>query len=228
MTSTARHSPTVQMNVRSMALLTSLALAAALAGCAAGAGSADSGNASKTRDSVAVARADSFHVTFETSRGTFVVAVTRAWAPLGADRFRELVAAHFFDDDRFFRVIPGFVAQFGINDKPKVNERWDKLRISDDSVRQTNARGTLVFATEGPNTRSHQFFINLVDNARLDGMGFAPIGRVIQGMDVVDSLYSGYGDDPDQGMIQSLGNSYLARMYPKLDYVKRATVSKTN
>ena len=149
----------------------------------------------------------------------------RAWAPRGADRFLELVQSGFFNDDRFFRVVPGFVAQFGLNDKPKLNEQWDNKRISDDSVRQTNARGTLVFATEGPNTRAHQLFLNLVDNARLDGLGFAPIGRVVQGMAVVDSLYSGYGDQPNQEMIGSLGNSYLARIYPKLDFIKTATVS---
>ena len=168
---------------------------------------------------------DSFQVTFQTSRGPFVVGVTRAWAPLGADRFYALVQAHFFDEDRFFRVVPGFVAQFGINDSRRVNERWDN-RIADDPVSQSNARGTIVFATEGKDTRTHQLFINLADNARLDPLGFAPFGRVIQGMDVVDSLYSGYGDSPDQGMIQSLGNSYLARMYPKLDYIKTATVTK--
>ena len=168
---------------------------------------------------------DSFRVTFETSRGPFVVLVVRAWAARGADRFLELVQSGFFDQDRFFRVVPNFVAQFGINDKPSVNDAWDKKRISDDSVRRTNARGTLVFATEGPNTRAHQLYVNLADNARLDRMGFAPIGRVIEGMNVVDSLYDGYGDDPDQHMIQTLGNSYLQRMFPKLDYVKTARVT---
>jgi len=168
---------------------------------------------------------DSFRVTFETSRGPFVVAVTRAWAPRGADRFRDLVRAQFFDDDRFFRVVPGFVVQWGLNDKPAVNAQWDSLRITDDSVRQSNLRGTLTFATEGPDTRSHQVFINLADNARLDALGFAPIGRIVQGMDVVDSLYGGYGERPDQEMIGSLGNAYLARMFPKLDYIKSARIS---
>ena len=118
-----------------------------------------------TKTAVATPPPDSFRVTFETSRGPFVVAVQRSWAPRGADRFRELVQAGFFDDDRFFRVVPGFVAQFGINDKPKVNDDWDGKRIVDDSVTQTNARGTIVFATQGPNTRTHQLFINLADNA---------------------------------------------------------------
>ena len=169
---------------------------------------------------------DSFRVAFETSRGKFVVGVYRAWAPRGADRFYELVNAKFFDDVRFFRVVPGFVAQFGINDKQAVNEQWLAKRIPDDSVKQSNLRGTISFATEGPNTRAHQLFINLVDNARLDAMGFAPIGRVVEGMDVVDSLYSEYGERPDQLMIQSLGNNYLTRMFPKLDYVKTARVER--
>jgi peptidyl-prolyl cis-trans isomerase A (cyclophilin A) len=167
---------------------------------------------------------DSFLVTFKTSRGPFVVQVIRSWAPLGADRFFQLVQSGFFDEDRFFRVVPGFVAQFGINDKPAVNNAWDAKRIPDDSVRQSNSRGTLVFATEGPQTRSHQLFINLADNARLDALGFAPIGRVVSGMPAVDSLYNGYGDDPDQHLIQTLGNSYLARMFPKLDYIETATL----
>jgi peptidyl-prolyl cis-trans isomerase A (cyclophilin A) len=169
---------------------------------------------------------DSFRVAFETSRGRFVVAVTRAWAPWGADRFHELVDSHFFDGDRFFRVVPHFVAQFGLNDKPAINDQWDAKRLPDDSVAQSNARGTIVFATEGPRTRAHQLFINLVDNARLDAMGFSPFGRVVEGMAVVDSLYSGYGESPDQQMIGSLGNSYLARMFPKLDYIKTATLLK--
>jgi len=201
---------------------------AAMGALACGSGAGSSGGSSSARADSAVAHTpplDCFRVTFETSRGPFVVQVTRAWAPFGADRFRELVQAHFFDDDRFFRVIPGFIAQFGINDKPSVNAQWDDKHIPDDSVTHTNARGTLVFATEGPHGRSHQLFVNLANNARLDQQGFAPIGRVVQGMDVVDSLYSDYGDDPRQPMIQSLGNSYLTRMFPKLDYIRTATIS---
>ncbi|HTE44858.1 MAG TPA: peptidylprolyl isomerase [Gemmatimonadaceae bacterium] len=169
---------------------------------------------------------DSFAVAFETSRGTFVVEITRAWAPKGADRFHELVEAGFFDDERFFRVVPRFVAQFGLNDKPTINAQWDAKRIADDSVTQSNKRGTIVFATEGRNTRSHQLFLNLVDNPRLDAMGFAPIGRVIKGMAVMDSLYSGYGEAPDQQFIQTLGNGYLTRTFPKLDYIKSAKIVK--
>jgi cyclophilin family peptidyl-prolyl cis-trans isomerase len=180
----------------------------------------------KTSGNVVQASApDSFQVTFVTSRGPFVVTINRRWAPRGADRFMELVNAGFFDEDRFFRVVPGFVAQFGLNDSPRTNEQWDEKRIPDDSVRHTNARGTLVFATQGPDSRSHQLYVNLADNAQLDAMGFAPIGRVVQGMNVVDSLYSGYGDTPSQQLIQSLGNSYLNRVYPKLDYVKTARVT---
>jgi peptidyl-prolyl cis-trans isomerase A (cyclophilin A) len=170
---------------------------------------------------------DSFRVLFETSRGPFTVQIYRKWAPLGADRFYELVQAHFYDENRFFRVVPHFVAQFGINDKPKVNDVWDAKRIHDDPVAQPNARGSVVFATEGPDTRTHQLFINLVDNANLDGMGFAPMGRVVKGMEAVDSLYSGYGEQPDQGYIQTLGNQYLTRMFPKLDYIKTARVTTT-
>jgi peptidyl-prolyl cis-trans isomerase A (cyclophilin A) len=168
---------------------------------------------------------DSFQVTFETSRGPFVVAVNRSWAPRGADRFYELVRAGFFDENRFFRVLPGFVAQFGINDKPAVNEVWDAKPILDDSVTQSNVRGTLAYATLGPGTRTHQLFVNIGDNSRLDAMGFAPIGRVVQGMEVVDSLYNGYDERPDQDMISKLGNAYLTRMFPKLDYIKRATIA---
>jgi cyclophilin family peptidyl-prolyl cis-trans isomerase len=153
------------------------------------------------------------------------VRIYRSWAPYGADRFYELVQAHFYDENRFFRVVPGFVAQFGINDKPKTNDLWDAKRIPDDSVKQSNVRGTIVFATEGPNTRTHQLFINLADNARLDPMGFAPMGRVVDGMATVDSLYNGYGEQPDQQYIQTLGNSYLDRMFPKLDYIKTARLA---
>lgn len=164
---------------------------------------------------------DSFRVTFETSRGPFVVQVNRAWSPRGADRFYALVQNHFFDDERFFRVVPGFIAQFGLNDNPKVNAQWDD-KIADDPVTHSNDRGTLTFATEGAGTRTHQLFINLANNARLDRMGFTPIGTVVEGMAVVDSLYSGYGDQPEQHFIQTMGNSYLTRLFPKLDYIKTA------
>lgn len=165
---------------------------------------------------------DTVHVTFETTKGSFTVEAIRAWAPNGADRFYALVNEHFFDDNRFFRVIPGFVAQFGLSGDRKANERWDALKLPDDSVRQSNARGTIVFTNSGPNSRSHQMFVNLADNARLDPNHFAPFGRVVDGMAVVDSLYNGYEDAPEQQFIMTLGNSYLTRMFPKLDYIRTA------
>jgi len=168
---------------------------------------------------------DSFRVAFETTRGNFVVQVNRAWAPLGADRFYRLVEQHFFDGDKFFRVVPGFVAQFGLNGDPKRNEPWDNNRLPDDSVRHKNVKYTLTFAAmSAPNTRSYQLFLNLKDNLQLDRMGFAPIGAVVDGQAVVDSLYSGYGETPDQPMIQAQGNDYLDHMFPKLDAIKTARI----
>ena len=202
-----------------------LCAAIGLAACGTRQGEKSPADTSAAVSQASTTPPDSFRVTFETSRGPFVVNVVHAWAPRGADRFLDLVQSGFFDQDRFFRVVPNFVAQFGINDKPSANDAWDNKRIADDPVRQTNARGTLVFATEGPNTRTHQLYVNLGNNQRLDRMGFAPIGRVVEGMNVVDSLYDGYGEDPDQHMIQTLGNSYLQRMFPKLDYIKTAKVT---
>lgn len=167
---------------------------------------------------------DTFHVSFETSRGTFVVEGIRAWSPNGADRFYALAREGFFDENRFFRVLPGYIAQFGINDEKKANERWDARPIPDDPARESNARGTIVFTTSGPDTRSHQLFINLKDNRKLDSQGFVPFGRVISGMEVVDSLYDDYGEDPQQRLISTLGNNYLLRMFPKLDYVTTARI----
>ena len=167
---------------------------------------------------------DTFRVAFETSRGPFVVEAIRAWAPNGADRFYTLTREGFFDENRFFRVVPGFIAQFGINNDKAVNQRWDDRPLPDDSARQSNARGTVVFTSQGPNTRAHQMFVNLGPNQRLDSQGFTPFGRVVSGMEVVDSIYAGYGERPVQQLIQTLGNSYLARMFPKLDYIKSATL----
>jgi len=175
-------------------------------------------------DTGARAAPDSFRVAFQTTRGNFVVQVNRAWAPLGADRFYQLVGQGFYDGERFFRVVPGFVAQFGLNGDPKKNVPWDTKRILDDSVRHQNMKYTLTFANQGANTRSYQLFLNLADNQRLDGMGFAPIGMVVDGRSVVDSLYSGYGEEPVQQFIQTLGNSYLDRMFPKLDAIKTARI----
>ncbi len=167
---------------------------------------------------------ESFRVAFETTRGTFVVDVIRAWSPQGVDRFHDLVNAGYFTDVAFFRVLPGFVAQFGMHGDPAVNRRWDDRPIPDDSVAQSNKRGTIVFATSGPNTRANQFFINYADNAGLDRQGFSPFGRVVEGMRVVDSIYAAYGEAPDQSRIAAEGNAYLKREFPRLDYIKSARI----
>jgi len=166
----------------------------------------------------------SFRVRFETGGGPFVVEVTRAWAPHGADRLYNLVRHGFYDGARFFRVVPGFVVQFGLSGDPAVSARWRPATIADDPVTQHNTRGTITFATAGPNTRTTQLFINYRDNSRLDGMGFAPLGRVVEGMDVVDHIYAGYGERPDQGRIEAQGNAYLAAQFPHLDSITRATI----
>ena len=171
-----------------------------------------------------------FKAKFTTTKGDFVVEVHRAWAPLGADRFYNLAKHHFFDNGSFFRVLKGFVAQFGLSAYPPVNAAWSKATIVDDPVTQTNKKGYLTFATAGPNTRTTQLFINLADNPRLDGMGFAAFGEVTEGMSVVDTLYADYGEGapqgggPDQGEIEKQGKAYLDKGWPKLDYIKTATI----
>jgi cyclophilin family peptidyl-prolyl cis-trans isomerase len=169
-----------------------------------------------------------FRVKFETSKGDFIVGVTRASAPLGADRFYNLVKMGFYNDVAFFRVVDGFMAQFGIHGDPKVNEKWESARISDDPTRESNVRGAVSFATAGPNTRTTQLFINFGDNSTLDSQGFAPFGKVVEGMPVVDQLYKGYGEGASrrQDLIQSQGNKYLRAEFPKLDFIKRASVVK--
>jgi peptidyl-prolyl cis-trans isomerase A (cyclophilin A) len=169
---------------------------------------------------------------FETSKGTFVVDVTREWAPNGADRFYNLVKNGFYDGVRFFRVLDGFMAQFGINGDPAVSAKWREARIPDDPVKQSNKRGFITYAMAGPNTRTSQVFINYGDNSALDRQGFAPFGQVSSGMNVVDSLHKGYGEGaprgqgPDQGRVQMEGNAYLTKSFPQLDYVKKATITK--
>ena len=171
-----------------------------------------------------------YKASFDTSKGTFVIEVHRDWAPNGADRFYNLVKNGFFDNARFFRVISGFMVQFGINGDPRISAQWRNANIPDDPVRQSNQRGYITFATAGPNTRTTQVFINFANNRALDGQGFAPFGRVISGMNVVDALYSGYGEGapqgmgPEQGRVQSQGNAYLMRGFPKLDYIRKATI----
>lgn len=167
---------------------------------------------------------NTFKVDFETSRGPFVVEIDRSLAPNGAERFYQLVKAKYFDGARFYRVVPNFVVQWGAAANPKVTKKWD-VPIADDPVKTTNARGTLTFAaTNAPNSRTTHMFINLVDNPNLDSMGFAPVGRVISGMETVEKIYPGYGEQPDQGQIAAEGNVYLEKEFPKLDYIKTARI----
>lgn len=167
-----------------------------------------------------------YKVKFDTSVGPVVIQVTRAWAPNGADRFYNLVKNGFFDDSRFFRVVPNFMVQFGIYGDPAVQKGWANANIQDDPVKQTNKKGYLTFATRGPNTRTTQVFVNLKANAFLDAQGFAPFGEVISGMAVVEKITSQYGEKPVQPMIQSGGNAYLSKEFPKLDFIKKATIEK--
>jgi peptidyl-prolyl cis-trans isomerase A (cyclophilin A) len=177
------------------------------------------------------ARADqssngSYKVRFETSKGDFVVRVEPEWAPHGADRFRGLVEAGFYDGCRFFRVVPDFMVQWGINGNPKTQAIWRDRNIPDDPPRQSNTRGRITFATSGPDSRSTQVFINYKDNSFLDSQGFAPFGEVVEGLAVVDSINAEYGEDPNQGLIQQQGNAYLKRAFPNLDYIISAKIVK--
>jgi peptidyl-prolyl cis-trans isomerase A (cyclophilin A) len=173
-----------------------------------------------------------FRVRLETTKGDVAIEVDPELAPQGSQRLREIVEASVLDGARFFRVVPGFVVQFGIAADPTVAATWRNRPIRDDPVKASNIRGTVTFATAGPNTRTTQLFVNLRDNERLDSMGFAPIGRVVEGMDVVDRLYSGYGEGAPQGKgprqdrIQSEGEAYLARDFPELDRIERATIAE--
>ncbi len=175
--------------------------------------------------------ADTYTIEFETTKGSFSVEVRRELAPIGADRLHELVVAQFFDGARFFRVIEGFMAQFGIAADPKMGDRWRTARIPDDPVVASNSRGSITFATSGPGTRTTQLFINYRDNSQLDGLGFSPLGEVVLGMDVVDQLYSGYGEGaprgsgPRQDRVHAEGNAYLEREFPELDYIISARIS---
>lgn len=174
---------------------------------------------------------DVFKVKFSTSKGDFVMQVTREWSPRGADRIYGLVKNGYYNDVVFFRVVSGFMAQFGINGVPEVNAAWKNATIQDDPVTQSNKRGMVSFAMRGPNSRTTQIFVNFADkNDRLDGMGFSPFGKIIEGMDVVDSLYNGYGEGapsgrgPNQMRVQSEGNAYLKADFKELDYVKKAEI----
>jgi peptidyl-prolyl cis-trans isomerase A (cyclophilin A) len=171
---------------------------------------------------------ETFHVKFVTTRGDFTVAVNRAWAPIGADRFYNLVKHHFYDNASFFRVVPGFVVQFGINAYPPISAAWENANIQDEPVTQSNKRGYLTYAkTSMPNTRSTQIFINLKENAGLDRQGFSPFGVVdAQGMKIVDMFYDQYSESsgPEQDQISKLGKPYLDKGWPKLDSIKTATL----
>jgi peptidyl-prolyl cis-trans isomerase A (cyclophilin A) len=205
--------------MRSVGLLLLTALTLAVAGC----------GGSKPPATVTPVP-DSYRVKFETTRGAFVVEVTKAWAPEGAVRFYRLVEKQFYDDARFFRVVRNFVVQFGINGDPSIEARWRDLTMRDDPVKQSNKRGMVTFAMAGPNTRTTQVFINLKDNTRLDATGFAPFGQVVEGMEVVDHIYSSYGDapprgsGPDQSLIEAKGNTYLDAKFPYLDRIRRARI----
>jgi peptidyl-prolyl cis-trans isomerase A (cyclophilin A) len=175
---------------------------------------------------------DVFKAKFTTTKGDFTIEVHRDWAPLGADRFYNLVKSGFFTDAEFFRVVKGFMVQFGIHGDPTVAKMWKGAQINDDPAgKQSNTRGMVTFATAGPNTRTTQLFINYADNSRLDGMGFAPFGKVLgDGMKVVDAIEGMYGEGapqgrgPSQGRIQNEGNAYLKAEFPKLDSIKSAKI----
>jgi peptidyl-prolyl cis-trans isomerase A (cyclophilin A) len=173
---------------------------------------------------------DLFKVNLDTSKGPVVIEVHKDWAPLGAERFYQLVKSGYYDGARFFRVLPGFMAQFGIAADPQTTAKWKEANLQDDPVKQSNTRGMVTFATAGPNTRTTQMFINTGDNARLDGQGFAPIGKVISGQEAVESLFSGYGEGapsgrgPAQQLIEIQGNAYLEKDFPELDFIKKASI----
>lgn len=216
------------MKIRSL-MIASLTVALVLATVLPAA--AQSAAALKNPSALTATAPAKYQVKFDTSVGVFVIEVTREWAPLGADRFYNLVKAGFYNDCRFFRVIQGFMVQFGIHGDPSVMGAWRGARIGVDPVKQSNKRGFITYAMGGtPDTRTTQVFINFSDNTNLDAGGFAPFGRVTSGMDVVDKIYSGYGDGapsgqgPEQGRIQMEGNAYLTKAFPKMDYIKTATI----
>lgn len=201
--------------------------ALALAGCSSSPPPKEA--SSKAPEKVVVP--ETYRVRFETTKGPFVMEVNREWAPRGADRFHELVRTGFYDGARFYRVRPKFIAQFGISADPKSNELWRQLKMPDDPVKQSNLRGFVSFASAGPSSRTTQVFINLADNKKLDKTGFAPFARVAEGMDVVDGLYSGYGEvqalgggGPDAAKLETLGDEYAARSYSRLDQIKTARI----
>ena len=167
---------------------------------------------------------DKFRAQFKTSSGVFVVEITRAWSPVGADRFYSLVKSGYFDQQRFFRVMPDFIVQWGMHANPEVTAKWENAKIEDDPRKETNRRGTITYATSGPNTRTTQLFVNLADNGRLDDQGFTPIGEVVEGMSVVDAINPEYGEKPSQQKIGQRGNNYLKKIFPNLTYIETAQI----
>ena len=163
-------------------------------------------------------------VKFETTKGDFVIQITKDWAPLGVERFLSLINGGYYDGAKFFRIVPGFVVQFGLAADPQVTRSMGSASIQDDPVKASNTKGTITFATAGPNTRTTQLFINFGNNTGLDRQGFSPFGKVIEGMDVVDKINAEYGESPNQGAIQMKGNAYLKKDFPNLDYIKSATI----
>jgi peptidyl-prolyl cis-trans isomerase A (cyclophilin A) len=215
------------MRLRSISLIASGMMVAASLAFAGQAGKVDFSKAKlKTPAQLTETAPATYKVAFDTSAGPFVVKVHRDWAPKAADRFYNLVKNGFFDDARFFRVVPNFMVQFGISGDPAIAAAWQKANITDDPVKESNKRGYVTFATAGPNTRTTQVFINFKNNAGLDRQGFAPFGEVTSGMDVVDKINAQYGEQPNQGSIQAEGNTYLKAKFPKMDYIKKATVEK--
>ncbi len=206
---------------RTTIFLLFIAGALLVAGC-----TADPAPESQSDGNEEAAKPAVFTVKFETSKGDILVEVHPDWAPIGAAHFRKLVETGYFDGCRFFRVVPNFVVQFGLNGDPTITRNYTLRSLQDDPVLTTNARGTLVYATAGANTRTTQLFINLKDNSRLDADGFSPFGVVTKGMDLVDQINAEYGGSPDQGRIKDEGNAYLESYFPRLDYIKMATVVK--
>lgn len=198
------------------------------AGCGSSSGSSGSSDALLHPEQLTAEAPAQFDAVFDTTKGAFTVRVHRVWAPHGADRFYELVRNGYYDGSKLFRVVRGFVVQFGLSADPKISLAWVQATIPDDPVKKPNARGTVTFASAGPNTRTTQVFVNLADNSSLDSQGFAPFGEVVSGMSVIDSLYGGYGDAPTshQGEIVDNGNAYLEQNFPRLDAIETATIVK--
>jgi peptidyl-prolyl cis-trans isomerase A (cyclophilin A) len=212
------------MRIRTVRTMTiPLTLAALLAGIPALAGKAELLDPAKLNATAP----DTYKAKFETTKGEFVIEVQRAWSPQGADRFYNLVKNGFYDDQRLFRVVPGFVVQWGISGDPEISAKWKEASIQDDPVKESNKRGTITFAkTNSPNSRTTQVFVNYKDNTNLDGMKFAPFGRILSGMEVVDKFNAEYADRPtgQQGQMQAEGNAFLDKAFPNLDRIKKATI----